>query len=303
MTFVLLNAQAIQVGFTPKIRRSAFCALALFLLERAYHSYLRDILLDDPFQTGKTSRSFETFPASLKHHLTEQEVMMSTMLDPVSPSGIAADSRILIGFPSQLDAQALEWIIRSQRGIADVHLCRKIEELMTHIRAESPRLILVDEEMADAHLPAIARQFPVRMEQSMIGVFADRFTLRQLEMAATLAHGLFSRDDSIPEFTEQLQKLLRRKKCVSTHLQSQVVLNSRNQFETKLVERVTKLTPRQMEVLVQIAQGKSAKEVAQVLHITEKAVESHKYRLMRALNMRDRVELCRWAIREGLISP
>jgi len=228
---------------------------------------------------------------------------MSTTLAPStnrieSPSS----SRVLVGFASRLDAQALEMIIRSQRGIADVQLCGDFEDLMMHVRAESPRLILVDEELADAHLPAIARQFPVRMEQSMIGVFADRFTLRQLEMAATLAHGLFSRDDSILEFTELLQKLLRKKKCVSNHLQSQVILNSRNQFETKLVERVTKLTPRQMEVLVQIAQGKSAKEVAQILHITEKAVESHKYRLMRALNMRDRVELCRWAIREGLIS-
>jgi DNA-binding NarL/FixJ family response regulator len=228
---------------------------------------------------------------------------MSTTLTQLSQSETISSGRVLVGFASRLDAQALEWIIRSERGITAVRLCNDIEELLTYIRAESPRLIIVDEEIADAHLPAVARQFPVRMEQSMIAVFADRFTLRQMEMATTFAHGILSRDDSIQEFTDLLQRLLRKKKCVSTHLRGQIDLNSRNQFETKIVERVTKLTPRQMEVLVQIAKGKSAKEVAQVLHITEKAVESHKYRLMRALNMRDRVELCRWAIREGLISP
>lgn len=64
-----------------------------------------------------------------------------------------------------------------------------------------------------------------------------------------------------------------------------------------------KLTTRQMEILQHLAEGASAKEVARRLHLSAKSVESHAYRIKKLLNLRDRVDLVRFAIREGLISP
>jgi DNA-binding NarL/FixJ family response regulator len=62
------------------------------------------------------------------------------------------------------------------------------------------------------------------------------------------------------------------------------------------------LTPRQLEVVRHLALGLSGKEVASELHISTKSVESHRYRAMRALGVRDRVSLSRLAIHEGLIT-
>nr|ADY61088.1 transcriptional regulator, LuxR family [Rubinisphaera brasiliensis DSM 5305] len=61
------------------------------------------------------------------------------------------------------------------------------------------------------------------------------------------------------------------------------------------------LTPRQLEVLTYLAEGKSVKEVAQVMHLSQKSIDSHKYRIMNRLHVHDRVHLSRIAIREGLI--
>lgn len=61
------------------------------------------------------------------------------------------------------------------------------------------------------------------------------------------------------------------------------------------------LTRRQMEVLGHLAEGKTVKEVAQLMHLSQKSVDSHKYRIMNRLHIHDRVHLCRLAIREGLI--
>lgn len=61
------------------------------------------------------------------------------------------------------------------------------------------------------------------------------------------------------------------------------------------------LTSRQLEVLTHLAEGKTVKEVAQVMHLSQKSVDSHKYRIMTRLNIHDRVHLARLAIREGLI--
>ena len=63
------------------------------------------------------------------------------------------------------------------------------------------------------------------------------------------------------------------------------------------------LSPREQEVLKLIAEAHTNKEIASILHLAEKTVESHRANLLRKLGMRDRVELVRYAIRRGLTEP
>jgi DNA-binding NarL/FixJ family response regulator len=63
------------------------------------------------------------------------------------------------------------------------------------------------------------------------------------------------------------------------------------------------LTPREKEVLKLIAEGYSSKEIAKMLTISLKTVERHRANILRKLEMRDRTELTRYAIRSGLIEP
>jgi len=58
---------------------------------------------------------------------------------------------------------------------------------------------------------------------------------------------------------------------------------------------------RQMEILRLLAHGDTVKEVGRKLHLTPKAVDSQKYRIMRKLDIHDRVHLALFAVREGLI--
>ncbi len=64
---------------------------------------------------------------------------------------------------------------------------------------------------------------------------------------------------------------------------------------------VEPLTLREREVLKLIAEAYTNKAIGETLHLSEKTVESHRANLMRKLEMRDRVELVRYAIRRGLI--
>lgn len=61
------------------------------------------------------------------------------------------------------------------------------------------------------------------------------------------------------------------------------------------------LTLREQEVLKLIAEAHTNREIGEILHLSEKTVESHRGNLMRKLGMRDRVELVRYAIRRGLV--
>jgi DNA-binding NarL/FixJ family response regulator len=63
------------------------------------------------------------------------------------------------------------------------------------------------------------------------------------------------------------------------------------------------LTSRQREILQLVAEGKSTKEVAQLLDVSAKTVETHRGQIMDRLGIHDLAGLVRYAIRTGLVSP
>lgn len=63
------------------------------------------------------------------------------------------------------------------------------------------------------------------------------------------------------------------------------------------------LTTRQREILQLVAEGKSSKEIASLLDLSVKTVESHRSQIMDRLGVHDLTGLVRFAIRVGLVSP
>ncbi|MEI6032958.1 MAG: response regulator transcription factor [Verrucomicrobiae bacterium] len=66
-------------------------------------------------------------------------------------------------------------------------------------------------------------------------------------------------------------------------------------------DHAARLSPREMEVLQLIAEGKANKETADELHISIKTVEKHRQSLMEKLNIHDTASLTRYAIASGVI--
>lgn len=88
----------------------------------------------------------------------------------------------------------------------------------------------------------------------------------------------------------------------SPEVQERIVLDSDG---ARLLQpsntRISKLTPRELEVLGSIALGLSKKEIGKKLHISVNTVDNHTNHLMTKLDIHDRVALTRYAIREGLV--
>jgi DNA-binding NarL/FixJ family response regulator len=86
------------------------------------------------------------------------------------------------------------------------------------------------------------------------------------------------------------------------------------QISRQLVDRYTKaastepdplagLTSRQREILQLVAEGRSSKEIASLLNVSIKTVESHRGQIMERIGVHDVTALVRFAIRVGLVSP
>ncbi len=66
---------------------------------------------------------------------------------------------------------------------------------------------------------------------------------------------------------------------------------------------VEPLTVREREVLQLVAEGKTSKEIAQLLAVTTKTAETHRGRIMEKLAIHDTAGLVRYAVRQGLVQP
>ena len=62
------------------------------------------------------------------------------------------------------------------------------------------------------------------------------------------------------------------------------------------------LTDREGEVLQLLAEGRSTKQIASMLHVSVKTVETHRRQIMRKLGVNSLAELIKYAVREGLTS-
>jgi two-component system, NarL family, response regulator NreC len=63
----------------------------------------------------------------------------------------------------------------------------------------------------------------------------------------------------------------------------------------------TQLTEREREVLVLVAEGRSTREIAEVLVVSTKTVDAHRSAIAHKLGLRSQADLIKYAIREGLI--
>jgi DNA-binding NarL/FixJ family response regulator len=68
-------------------------------------------------------------------------------------------------------------------------------------------------------------------------------------------------------------------------------------------ERDELLTPRELEVVKLVAEGRTSDEIAELLAISRRTVDHHRANILDKLELRDRVDVTRYAIRRGLIAP
>jgi DNA-binding NarL/FixJ family response regulator len=132
------------------------------------------------------------------------------------------------------------------------------------------------------------------------------FTLQdgQDEIRAVLdagARGYVFKSETDEQIVKAIEALARHRAFFSSHLSDAL-------FDNLIEHRgsgnhSTALTMREREVVRLIAEGKSNKNIAYLLEISTKTVETHRSASMRKLNIHSTAQLVRYAIRRRLISP
>jgi DNA-binding NarL/FixJ family response regulator len=113
------------------------------------------------------------------------------------------------------------------------------------------------------------------------------------------AAGYLPKSAASNELKEAIETVARGETYVSSDIAKKTVIQqARGTQDERLLE---KLTPRQREIFICIAEGNSTREIARSLKISVKTVESHRAQLMERLNIHEVAGLVRFAIRLGLV--
>lgn len=104
---------------------------------------------------------------------------------------------------------------------------------------------------------------------------------------------------------EELEQALRAVARGETHLTAAISGHLLDDYRRRVPpesDSFARLTPRQREILQLVAEGNTNKDIARLLRLSAKTVESHRAQIMHSLDIHDIAGLTRYAIRKGLVS-
>ncbi len=169
----------------------------------------------------------------------------------------------------------------------------------THL---SPDIVLMDIDMPGLRCFDGAKMIQARCPNARIVFLSAFFHDRYIEQAlAVKAWGYITKNEPAESVVQAIRNVSSGVAYYSPEVQARVVFDvSGARMGGKGHARSALLSDREMEVLRHLARGMSKKEIARTLHLSVHTVTRHTANLMDKLDIHDRVELARYAIREGL---
>jgi len=136
----------------------------------------------------------------------------------------------------------------------------------------------------------------------VIGLSAHSDSHTILEMLKAGAHGYLVKDSTFTELLQAIRTVSKDKRYLSPNITSIVVDDYLHLSEGSAQSVYSALSTREKEVLQLIAEGKSTRDIAEILNLSLKTIETHRGNLMRKLRAENVADLVKYAIREGLIN-
>jgi DNA-binding NarL/FixJ family response regulator len=206
---------------------------------------------------------------------------------------------ILIGDDHRLVAEGLEKLLQADYDIAEI-----VEDGWALVAAAErlrPDLILADITMPLLNGLDACEKIVKRVPGAKVVVLTMHhdaiYAVRALRSGAA---GFVLKNSASLELLTAVKTVLDGATYLSPQMVKPLEIYSQNS-SADVMDTVT-LTPRQREVLQLFAEGHSAREVAEILHISVRTAENHKSHIMNILGTSSTAELIRCALRLGLIS-
>jgi DNA-binding NarL/FixJ family response regulator len=207
--------------------------------------------------------------------------------------------RVLLVDDHQVVLEGLRSLLAADPGIEVVGTATSGEAALELAEKLSPDAMVLDVTMPGLNgIETMRRLRELSPETEVIALSMHAAGQVVTDMLRAGASGYMSKTGAVSD----LPKALRTIMTGATYLSDDVAASVPRELQRKSGE-AKELTAREREVLALVAEGKSSKEIANQLYVTEKTIVFHRQSIMEKLGLRTVAELTKYAIRMGLTKP
>jgi len=212
--------------------------------------------------------------------------------------------RILIADDHKIVSAGLKALLEAQPDMKIVAQAANGREAVKFAHQQKPDMVIMDVAMPDLNGLEAVRQIlsaNPRIKVIALSMHSDRRYVTGMLSAG--ASGYILKHCAFEELVQAIHTVLANQVYLSPAIAG-IVVKELTQSKTSRRRQPAsqELTPREREVLQLIAEGHSAREIAERIHLSVKTIETHRRQMMEKLEIHSIADLTKFAIREGLTS-
>jgi DNA-binding NarL/FixJ family response regulator len=209
--------------------------------------------------------------------------------------------RIIIADDHKILLQGLKTLIEQEPDMEVVGEAEDGLRAVTMVRELIPHVVVMDIKMPELNGIDATQQILSEVSDVKVialSMYADRRFVASILKAG--ACGYLLKDCAFEELARAIRLAMSNKTYLSPGVAEIVVKDYATLNSGPSVSVFSALTVREREVLQLVAEGKRTSQIAEILRISIKTVETHRQQVMQKLDTKSVAELTKYAIREGL---
>ena len=210
--------------------------------------------------------------------------------------------RILIADDHKIVRDGLKALLESEADFEVIGEAGTGQDAIRLIRKLEPDVAVVDIGMPELNGIEVTRKMVSAQPQLKVvalTMHADRRFVAGMLHAGAAAYVL--KEAAFEELINAIRSVISGQTYLSRAITDVVVDDYRKLIEAGEDGGLQQLSPREREVLQLLAEGKKTAQIADLLHVSVKTVETHRTNTMKKLGLNNIADLTRFAIKEGLI--
>lgn len=206
--------------------------------------------------------------------------------------------KVLIADDHTLVREGIKALLKEIKDIEVVGEAKDGDEIIDKIKELNPDIILLDISMPKVNNLNFCEKIRSISEDIKIIILSMHYSEEYVREALRYGvKGYILKDSSFSELEIAIKSVFNGEVYLSPKISNLLVKD----YLEKVKDPLDMLTERQKEILKLLAEGYSVKEIAQLIGISVKTVETHKAQIMEKLNIYDIPGLVKFAIKHGLV--